>query len=94
MRVGKWHISGPESHVSLASVVGRILAVAREIWNHECGPFWPNFAVFAIVCQIKTTISPWGKEPSQKGMAIFLAYNQGLNTLEFRVCSSCPSGVI
>ena len=46
MRVGKWHILGPESHVSRASLVERILAVATEIWNHECGPFWPNFAVF------------------------------------------------
>ena len=34
---------------SLWSLVGRILAVAMEIWNHECGPFWPNFAIFAIV---------------------------------------------
>ena len=47
MRVGKWHILGPKSHVSIASLVERILAVAMEIWNHECGPFWPNFAVFA-----------------------------------------------
>ena len=30
MRVGKWHIFGPKSHVSLASLVGRILAVAME----------------------------------------------------------------
>ena len=49
MRVGKWHILGPKSHVSIASLVERILAVAMEIWNHEDGPFWPNFAVFAIV---------------------------------------------
>ena len=52
MRVGKWHILGPESHVSTASLVERILAVAMEIWNHKCGPFWPYFAVFAIVCHI------------------------------------------
>ena len=49
MRVGKWHILGSKSHVSIASLVERILAVAMEIWNHECGPLWPNFAVFAIV---------------------------------------------
>ena len=48
MRVGKWHILGPKSHVSIASLVGRIFAVAMEIWNHECGPFWPNFAVFPL----------------------------------------------
>ena len=94
MRVGKWHILGPKSHVSIASLVGRILAVAMEIWNHECGPFWPNFAVFAIVCHIGTTISPWGKGPSQEGRAIIVAYDQGLNTIEFRICSSGSSGVI
>ena len=66
MRVGKWHLLGPRSHVSIASLVGRILAVTMEIWNHECGPFWPNFVVFAIVCHIGTTISPWGKRPSQE----------------------------
>ena len=32
MRVGK-------SDVSIASLVEKILAVAMEIWNHECGPF-------------------------------------------------------
>ena len=64
MRVGKWHILGPKSHVFLADLVGRILTVAMEIWNHECGPFWPNFAVFAIVCHIGITISPWGTESS------------------------------
>ena len=64
MRVGKRHIFGPNSHVSIASLVGGILAVAMEIWNHECGPFWPNFAVCAIVCHIGTTISPWGTESS------------------------------
>ena len=94
MRVGKWHILGPKSHVSIASLVGKILAVAMEIWNHECGPFWPNFAVFAIVCHIGTTISPWGTESGQGEVAIIVAYDEGLNALEFRVCSSGPSGVI
>ena len=60
MMVGKWHILGPKSHVPIASLVERILAVAMEIWNRECGPFWPNFAVFAIMCHIGITISPWG----------------------------------
>ena len=68
--------------------------MVMEIWNHECGPFWPNFAVFAIVCHTGTTISPWGKGPNQKKDTIIVAYDQGLNTLEFRVCSSGPSGVI
>ena len=94
MWVGKWHILGPKSHVSIASLVGRIHAVAMEIWNRECGPFWPNFAVFAIVCHIGTTISPWGTGSSQEGGAIIVAYDQGLNTIEFRICSSGSSGVI
>ena len=77
MRVDNWHILGPESNVSIASLVGRILAVAMEIWNHKCGPFWPKFAVFAIVCHIGTTIAPWGKGASQEGRAITVAYYQG-----------------
>ena len=47
MKVGKWHILGPKCHVSLASLVERILAVAMEIWNHECGP---NLAIFRCFC--------------------------------------------
>ena len=94
MRDDKWHILGPKSHVSIASLVERILAVAMEIWNHECGPFWPNFTVFAIVCHIGITISPWGTGSSQEGSAHIVAYDQGLNALEFRICSSGSSGVI
>ena len=94
MRVGKWHILGPKSHMSLASLVERILAVAMEIWNHECGPFWPYFAVFAIVCHIGITISPWGTGCSQKKGANIVAYDQGLKAIEFRICSSGSSGVI
>ena len=94
MRVGKWHILGPKSHVSIASLVERILAVAMEIWNHECGPFWPYFAVFAIVCHIGITISPWCTRSSQEESAIIVACDQGLNAIEFRICSSDSSGVI
>ena len=94
MRVGKRHILGPKSHMSLASLVERILAVAMEIWNDECGPFWPNFAVFAIVCHIGITISPWGKEPSQERRTNIVAYDRGLKALELRICSSGSSGVI
>ena len=94
MRVGKWQILGPKSHMSIASLVERILAVAMEIWNHECGPFWPNFAVFAIVCHIGTTISPWGTESSHEGRRNMVAYDQRLNAIEFRICSPGSSGVI
>ena len=66
MRVGKWHKWGHKSRVSIASLVERILAMATEIWSHESGPFWANFAVFAIVCHIGTTISPWGTGSSQE----------------------------
>ena len=68
--------------------------MAMEIWNHECGPFWPYFAVFAIVCHIGITISPWGTGSSQEGRANIVAYDQGLNAIEFRICSSGSSGVI
>ena len=94
MRDGKWHILGPKSHVSIAFLVERILAVAMAIWNHECGPLWPNFAVFAIVCHIGITISPWGTRSSQNGRAHIVAYDQGWNALEFRICSSGSSGVV
>ena len=94
MRVGKRHIFGPKSYMSIASLVERILAVAMEIWNHECGPFWPNFAVFAIVCHIGSTISPWGTGSSQEGRTKIVAYDQGLKAIEFRICSSGSSRVI
>ena len=94
MRVGKRHILGPKSHMSTAFLIERILAVAMEIWNHECGPFWPNFAVFAIVCHIGITISPWGTESSQERVPNIVAYDQGLNALDFCICSSGSSGVI
>ena len=68
--------------------------MAMKIWNHECRPFRPNFAVFAIVCHIGTAISPWGKGPSKEERAIIVAYDQGLNAIEFRICSSGSSGVI
>ena len=94
MRVGKRHISGPKCHVSIASLVEGILAVAMEIWNHECGPLWPHFAVFAIVCHIGTTISPLGTGSSKRGGANIVAYDQGLNTIEFRICCFGSTGVI
>ena len=93
MRVGKRHILVPRSHMSIASLVERILAMAMEIWNHECGPFLPTFAVFAIVCHIGTTISPWGTGSSQDEIANMVAYDQGLKAIEFGICSSGSSGV-
>ena len=94
MMVGKWHILGSKCHVSIASLVRRILAVAMEIWNHECGPFWPNFAVFAIAWHIGITISPWGTGSSQEEGAKIVAYDQELNAIELRICFSGSSGGI
>ena len=94
MSVGRRNILGPKSHMYLASLVTRILAVAMEIWNHEYGPFWPNFAVFAIVCHIGITISPWGTGSSQEKGTNIVTYDQGLSAIEFRICSSGSSGVI
>ena len=94
MRVGKRHILGPKLDMSIASLVEMILTVAMEIWNHGCGPFWPNFAVLAIVCHIGIAISPWGTGSSQREGANIVAYDRGLNAIEFRICSSGSSGVI
>ena len=55
------HILGPQSHVSIATLVRSLLVITMEIWCCECGPFQPIFTVFAILGQIGNTISPWGK---------------------------------
>ena len=88
------HILGPKSHVSTTTLVRLLLAMTMEIWDRECGPFRPIFAVFAILGQVGNTISPWGKGPSQEGVAILVAYGQGSIALEFRICSSGLAGVM
>ena len=60
----------------------------------SAGHLGQNFAVSAIVCHIGITISPWGTRSSQEESANIVAYDQGLNALEFRICSSGSSGVI
>ena len=42
------HIQGRKFHMSLAVLVRLLLATTMEIWDCECGPFRPIFAVFAI----------------------------------------------
>ena len=86
------HILGPESHVSIASLLRLLPANALEIWDRECGPFRPNSAVFAISGQVGNTISPWGKGPSQERRAILVAHDQGPIALGFRICSSSLAG--
>ena len=54
------------AYVSIANLVGLLLAMATEIWDRECGPFRPNFAFFAIVRHVGNTISRSGKRPSQE----------------------------
>ena len=38
-RVDMGHVLGPKSHVSLASLVRLLFALAMEIWDCECGQF-------------------------------------------------------
>ena len=87
-------ILGPKSHVSIAILVRLLLARTIEIWDRECGPFRPNFTVFAISGQVENTTSPWGKGPSQEGVAILVAYHQGSIALELCICSSGLAGVM
>ena len=67
------HILGRKSHVSIVILVGLLLALTMEIWDRECGPFWPIFAFFAISRQVGTTISPWSKGASHEEVAILVA---------------------
>ena len=41
------HILGPKSLVSIATLVRLLLAMTLDIWDRECGPFRPIFAVLA-----------------------------------------------
>ena len=86
------HILGPKCHVSIATLVRLLLAMAMEIRDRDCGPFRPTFAVFVILGQVGNTISPWGKGPSREGRAILVAYEQGSIALGFRICSSGLAG--
>ena len=75
-------ILGPRSHASIATMVRFLLAITIEIWDRECGPFKQTFTVFAILCQVGNTISPWGKGPSQEGVTILAAYDHESVALE------------
>ena len=88
------HMLGPKANVSIAPLLSFLLALTMEIWDPECGPFQAIFAVFAISGQVGNTISPWGKGPSQEGVALLVAYDQGLIALEFPICSSGLTGVM
>ena len=92
--VGKWHILGPKSHVSMAILVGLLLAVVIEILDCECRPVRHNFAVFAIQGHVRNTTSPCGKGPSNRKVRILVAYDQGSNASTLPCWSSGNAGVI
>ena len=88
------HILEPKCHVPIAISVRLLLAMTMEIWNRECGPFRPIFAVFAISGQVGNTISPWGQGPSQRVVATLVADAQGSVALEIRISSFRLAGVL
>ena len=49
--------------------------------------FLPLYAILELP-------SPWGTRSSQEESVTIVAYDQGLNAVEFRICSSGSSGVI
>ena len=87
------HILGPKSHVSTATLVRLLLAMAMEIWDRECGAFPPIFGVSVILGQVGNTTSQWGKRPSQKEVMIPVVYDQGSIALEICIFSSGLAGV-
>ena len=46
---GVGHVLGPKPHLSVLFSVRLLLTVGMDTWHHECMPFWPNFAAFAIL---------------------------------------------
>ena len=71
------HILGPKSHVSLSSLSRLFLAMTKEILDRECGPIGPIFAISAILGEFGNTISPWGKETSQREVMCLVADDPG-----------------
>ena len=93
-RVDTGHILGPNSHMTIAILVGLLLRLTMEIWDRERGPFRLISTVFAILGHVGNAISPWGKEPSQEGVAILVAWDRGSIAQEVRICSSGLAGVM
>ena len=71
-----------------------MLALAIGIRDCECGPFRPNFRVFAISDQVGNTTSPWGKKSSQGEGAVPVANDQWSMVLGLRVRFSGLAGVL
>ena len=87
-------ILGPRSHVSIATLVRLLLAMTMEIWDPECGPCRPIFAVFAILGQVGSTICPWGKEPSLEPWIVLVPYDQRSLVLKLCIGFSGLAGVM
>ena len=75
-------------------MVRLLLVMTIEIWDRDCGPFQPIFAVFAILGQVGNTIFPWHKGSNQKRVAILVQYDQGTIALGICICSSGLAGVM
>ena len=60
----------------------------------SAGHFGQISLLLPFVYHIGTTISQWGTGSIQEECANIVAYDQGLNTIEFRICSPGSSGVI
>ena len=88
------HILGPKCHVSIATLVRFLLAMAMEIGAREGGPFPLKFAFFGHSRPRGNTISPWGKKPSQGEGAILVADDQVSIALGFPICFSGLAAVL
>ena len=50
------HILGHTSHVSIASLLGLLLAMVIEMWHLDCGPFRPIYTVLPIFAVLGITL--------------------------------------
>ena len=66
------HILVPKSDVSIATLVKLFLVMTMQMWDRECVPFRPIFAVFASVGHVGNCISPLGQGNLPKGSGRFL----------------------
>ena len=94
MRVGKRHTLGPKCHVSVASLFERILAVAVEIWIMSAGHFGQIWLFFPLYAMLELPYLHGAQDLARRKWGDIVAYDRGLNAIEFRSCSSGSSGVV
>ena len=87
-RVNVGHTLGPKSLVSMATLIRLLLTMAMDIWDRECGPFGPSFAVFATLANLGTPYLHGARDLARMKRAILVAYAQGSIALGFDICSS------